>query len=113
MMVWWLALALINTALITTAVLLRQLPQARKKLKRFAIACGTLLALSVCIGVYFGVRAGLTVAGGDAVAPSQKARLLAEAISEAMNWTAFGLFGFLLPTAAAVVLFLAARKRSR
>lgn len=113
MMVWWLVLALINTALITTAIVLRQLPQARKKLKGFAIACGALLALSVSSGLYFGVRAGLTATDGEAVDPSQKARLLAQGISEAMNWTVFGLFGFLLPTAAAFVLFLAAPKRSR
>jgi len=113
MIVWWLALALINTALITTAVVLRQLPRARQKLKGFAVACCTLLSLSVGAGLYFGVRAALTATGAEAVEPSQKARLLGEAISEAMNWTVFGLFGFLLPTAAAIVLFLAAPKRSR
>jgi biopolymer transport protein ExbB len=49
--------------------------------------------------------------GGESVDPSQKARLLAEGISEAMNCTAFGLLVW-LPSLVALILLLKRRPKA-
>jgi len=50
-----------------------------------------LAALAIAFGVIFGVVVGHGAVSGEGIDPSQKARALAEGISEAMNWSAFGL----------------------
>jgi hypothetical protein len=50
-------------------------------------------------------------AGGEPVEPSQKARLLAEAISELMNSIAFAVLLLGVPSVVAFVLYLRARRK--
>jgi biopolymer transport protein ExbB/TolQ len=47
--------------------------------------------LSGLLGTVLGLIESFGAVGGESVDPSQKARILAEGISEAMNCTAFGL----------------------
>jgi biopolymer transport protein ExbB len=50
-----------------------------------------LAMLSGLFGTIVGLIKAFGAVGGESVDPSQKARILAEGISEAMNCTAFGL----------------------
>jgi len=61
-------------------------------------------ALLVVFGVVFGVLTALGAVGGESVDPSNKARLLAEGLSEAMNSTAFGLVVWIPSMIVTVVL---------
>jgi len=67
--------------------------QHRKRLSRLLLACLAVVGIVIVSGL-FGTVVGLVVAfgavGDESVDPSQKARILAEGISEAMNCTAFG-----------------------
>jgi hypothetical protein len=66
------------------------------------------LLLFGCSGTSAGLVKAFTAMGGESVDPSQKARILAEGIAQAMNCTAFGTpFG--VPSA--IVLALLTRKR--
>jgi hypothetical protein len=106
-MVWWIVLVVVNLGMIAAAVVLRRGADARKRLLRLALVLGALMLLSVLAGAGCGVlRASGAV--GAPVDPSQKARLLAEGISEAMNCTAFGVIGFFVPLVAALALGLTA-----
>jgi hypothetical protein len=51
----------------------------------------TALATSGALGTLLGLVRAFGAIGGESVDPSQKARILAEGISEAMNCTAFSL----------------------
>ena len=66
----------------------------RRLLSPLARAVLLLMAASAAFGL-LGTVVGLVKAfgsvGGESIDPSQKARILAEGISEAMNCTAFGL----------------------
>jgi len=67
----------------------------RSSVPRFAYRTSyglvALAALAIAFGVIFGVVVGHGAVSGEGIDPSQKARALAEGISEAMNWSAFGL----------------------
>jgi len=90
---------------------LRRLWRRREELdfgrRTLVLVLGTLVLFGA-----FGTLAGLVKAfgavGGESVDPSQKARVLAEGISEAMNCTAFGI---LLGVPSSVALALLTRKR--
>lgn len=110
MRLWWLAVLALNAGLLACVLRLRRRPRARRSLRRFAIACGSLLLGSLLLGAWLGLRGVLPALDGELSDPAQKARALGEAISEAMNCSAFGLFGLLLPTLAAWVLCLRAGK---
>jgi biopolymer transport protein ExbB len=60
---------------------LREMPAINRRL---AMLCGL-------FGTIIGLIRAFGAVGGESVDPSQKARILAEGISEAMNCTAFGL----------------------
>jgi biopolymer transport protein ExbB/TolQ len=61
------------------------------------------LVLFGALGTLAGLVKAFAAVGGESVDPSQKARILAEGTSEAMNCTAFGiLFG--VPSAIALAL---------
>jgi hypothetical protein len=68
---------------------------------RVAYALAILGAASIAFGVVSGSVSGLSVVSGERIDPSQKARVLAEGISEAMNC---GALGFLLTVIAALWL---------
>lgn len=70
---------------------LEELPRLRSKVGYLALFAN-LAMLSGLLGTILGLIKSFGAVGGESVDPSQKARILAEGISEAMNCTAFGLF---------------------
>src|SRR6266540_89830 len=99
-MIWWVLLLALNVGLLACVLRLRRHPRARLLLGRFVLLCGGLLIASTFVGVGIGLHAGTNSVGGEAIDPSQKARILAETISEAMNCTAFAVFA-IVPSAVA------------
>jgi biopolymer transport protein ExbB/TolQ len=69
---------------------LREMPQISKRTGYLALFAN-LAMLSGLFGTIVGLIKAFGAVGGESVDPSQKARILAEGISEAMNCTAFGL----------------------
>lgn len=64
-----------------------------------AVTVLTWVVIAVCLagglGTALGILKAFGAVGGESVDPSQKARILAEGISEAMSWTALGLLAWL------------------
>lgn len=69
---------------------LREMPAINKRTGYLALF-SNLAMLCGLFGTIIGLIRAFGAVGGEAVDPSQKARILAEGISEAMNCTAFGL----------------------
>jgi biopolymer transport protein ExbB/TolQ len=69
---------------------LREMPKISKR-TGFLAMFSNLAMLSGLFGTIVGLIKAFGAVGGESVVPSQKARILAEGISEAMNCTAFGL----------------------
>ena len=109
---WLIVAGLVDVALVLVALRARQCERPRVRLRQLTLTYLALLFLVVVGGAALGVHAALVVAGSDAVDPSQKARLLAKGISEAMNSSAFGITLLALPTLVAFVLFVKSPKES-
>ena len=69
---------------------LREMPRINKRTGYLALFAN-LAMLSGLFGTIVGLIKAFGAVGGESIDPSQKARILAEGISEAMNCTAFGL----------------------
>lgn len=69
---------------------LRELPKLSAR-TGFLALLANLAMLSGLLGTVSGLISSFGAVSGESVDPSQKARILAEGISEAMNCTAFGL----------------------
>ena len=69
---------------------LREMPRINRRTGYLALFAN-LAMLSGLFGTIVGLIKAFGAVGGESVDPSQKARILAEGISEAMNCTAFGL----------------------
>jgi biopolymer transport protein ExbB/TolQ len=69
---------------------LREIPKIATRTGYLALL-SNLAMLSGLLGTIAGLIKSFGAVGGESVDPSQKARILAEGISEAMNCTAFGL----------------------
>src|SRR5229473_2072169 len=69
---------------------LREIPRIAKNTGYLALLAN-LAMLNGLLGTIAGLIKSFGAVGGESVDPSQKARILAEGISEAMNCTAFGL----------------------
>src|SRR5262252_7217037 len=69
---------------------LREVPKIASRTGYLALL-SNLAMLSGLLGTVSGLIKSFGAVGGESVDPSQKARILAEGISEAMNCTAFGL----------------------
>ncbi len=69
---------------------LREIPRISKRTGYLALLAN-LAMLSGLLGTVSGLITSFGAVSGESVDPSQKARILAEGISEAMNCTAFGL----------------------
>jgi biopolymer transport protein ExbB/TolQ len=69
---------------------LREMPKISQRTGYLALM-SNLAMLSGLFGTIVGLIKAFGAVGGESVDPSQKARILAEGISEAMNCTAFGL----------------------
>jgi hypothetical protein len=69
----------------------------------------TVFLLGLC-GTTIGLIKAFGAVGGESVDPSQKARIMAEGISEAMNFTAFGVLA-LLPVSIGFLIYAAVVRR--
>src|SRR4029434_945677 len=69
---------------------LREMPRINRRTGYLALFAN-LAMLSGLFGTITGLIKACAAVGGESFDPSQKARILAEGISEAMNCTAFGL----------------------
>src|SRR5690242_1729662 len=69
---------------------LREIPKVAKRTGYLALLAN-LAMLSGLLGTVSGLISSFGAVSGESVDPSQKSRILAEGISEAMNCTAFGL----------------------
>jgi len=69
---------------------LREIPKIAKRTGYLALMAN-LAMLTGLLGTVCGLIVSFGAVSGESVAPDQKARILAEGISEAMNCTAFGL----------------------
>jgi len=69
---------------------LKEVPRITKRTGYLALFAN-LAMLSGLFGTIVGLIKAFGAVGGESIDPSQKARILAEGISEAMNCTAFGL----------------------
>lgn len=105
---WIVLIVLINAGLMALAVAARRAVGPRKRLGRLLLACIALLVLSLPGGACFGFLQGRSAVGGEPIDPSQKARILGETISEAMNFSALGFLSFFPPTIVAVALYFRA-----
>jgi biopolymer transport protein ExbB/TolQ len=108
-LITWLALALAGC--VATVWWSVRMWKRSGELKGWMRALAGIVAASAAIGS-LGTLVGLVKAfgatGGESVDPSQKARILAEGISEAMNCTAAGL---LLWLPSVIALTVIARRR--
>jgi biopolymer transport protein ExbB/TolQ len=92
------------------AALRTQARERLRPLKRRAIACAVLTTLGAGLGVLFGLIKAFGAVGGESVDPSQKARILAEGISEAINCVAVGLVTGPLPIAVLIAIVVRTRR---
>lgn len=90
----------------------RKKPGSSSKISvRGFLAGGVVVFLGTnCVGVAAGVLTAVGSARGESIDPSQKARLLAQGISEAMNCSVFGLLGC-LPISLAILGYAFVRAR--
>jgi biopolymer transport protein ExbB/TolQ len=70
-----------------------------------------LAALFGAVGTCLGVMQAFGAVGGERIDPSQKARILAEGIAAAMNWTALGVIVWLPGTLALLLITRAGKER--
>ena len=99
----WLALALVLGAGILTVWLAHRV---WKQPQRSRLAAALIVAPLIVggLGALLGLIKGFGAVAGESVDPSQKARILAEGISEAINSVAFGVLLWLPAVIAAFVL---------
>jgi biopolymer transport protein ExbB/TolQ len=111
MWVLWMWFGLGLGSMLMLAWWFRRLWRRRRELRLRSWILAVVLAavaLTGGLGTLVGLVMAFGAVGGESIDPSQKARMLAEGISEAMNCTAFGaLFG--VPSA--IVLAFLTRKR--
>ena len=99
-----------------TAWLVRRVWKERSRLSlavKVAAALTVSAALLATFGVVFGVLTALGPMGRESIDPSQKARMLAEGISEAMNCCALGTLVWTPSMIAAVVLLRRGQQPTR
>jgi hypothetical protein len=97
------AIVLLWAALRTRAV------ERLQPLQRRAVVCAVVATFGAGLGALFGLVAAFRAVGGESVDPSQRARILGEGVSEAINCVAVGLLTGPLPIA--VLIAIAVRTR--
>lgn len=105
-MLWPILIVAINFGLIAGAVWLRRGARPRNMLGRLVLVLAVLLFGSTAMSIGIGATAGMTAIGGEMIEPSQKARIMAETVSEAINCAAFSVLTLLPPTIVTLILFL-------
>ncbi len=105
---WWVLIGLTSFGFVAASIVARWSSQPRKTLRRVLLLSLLCLFLAPATGIALGAFKASVAVGGEAVDPSQKARLLGEGIAEAMNFTALGVLGFFVPSMVALVMFVRA-----
>jgi biopolymer transport protein ExbB len=112
LLVTWLILSLVGA--VATACWSRRLLRRRQELavrtRIIAVVVAT-SAIFAMLGALIGLVKAFGAVGGENVDPSQKARILAEGISEAMNCTALGVVVW-VPSVIALI-FVTRRRGNR
>ena len=106
----WLVVSVVGT--VATAWWARRLWRRRTEMAdRAKIIAAVVVASALfgAVGTLVGLVKAFGAVGGESVDPSQQARVLAEGISGAMNWTAFGVIVW-VPSV--IALAFATRKRA-
>lgn len=80
---------------------------------KLAASVAVAAAMSGALGTLLGAIKAFGAVGGESVDPSQRALILAEGISEAMNWIAFSLVVWSLSIVVTVLLVVRAAKKDR
>jgi hypothetical protein len=111
-MLGWVLVVALNAALTAIVVRAAGRPAPSRALRRAMLGSVVLLVLGVAAGVIWGLGRSFAAVSDASVEPSQKARILAEGISETMNCAAFGFVVLFLPTLLAIVLYLRSRKEA-
>jgi biopolymer transport protein ExbB/TolQ len=111
--VWPICFLIVLAGIVVAFRLWRARPANKviRKVTAIYVAATTLTMVLTFIAVLVGVLKAFGAASGEADDPSQRARALAEGISEAMNCTAFGTL-VALPLAIFVLVY-AWRERTR
>jgi hypothetical protein len=107
---WTLALLIVNGLAIAGALLARKNAREGFRLARLALVCATLLVATSVVLAGIGVHRASVAASAGAIDPTEKARILAEGISEAMNCAAFAVLALLVPGVVSFVLYRRATK---
>jgi hypothetical protein len=108
----WFAAALLPNGLALALLLAQRGASAEQllRLQRRALICLVIAVLVTGAGVAFAVREVYRATHGDSVEPSQRASVLAQGISEAMNFIALGVVTTPLPFLAYMVVLLRRRR---
>lgn len=109
-MVWWLIIVVANVGGIAALLRARRKGAPRSVFRRFAFVGAALVAGCGGLSVVSLIRV-LNVVQPVGVGPSQKARILAEGISECLNCLATGVMAFAVPTLLALVLLFRTPKK--
>ena len=111
----WFLLVWLLLVLVASALTVRLLYVVWRSRKSGSIATKLLAAVVAATAIFggggtlIGLLKSFAAVGGENVDPSQKVRILAEGISEAISCTAFGLVTWLPP----VIALLLVRNKSR
>jgi len=113
---WFLLVLLfglaVNVAAVDAAVKMWRPRRKTNNAQRRSVILGAFVALftlGLC-GTTVGVIKAFGAVGGESIDPSQKARILAEGISEAMNLTALGAL-LPLPVSIGILIYAAVVRR--
>jgi biopolymer transport protein ExbB len=100
------ALALAIAPLLSTVWLCRRILRQGPTSKAVSVFLRVVIVFSLvgALGTTLGMIKVFQAVGGESVDPSQKARVLAEGMSEAMSWTAFSALVWVPSTIALVVI---------
>lgn len=93
-----------------TTFLLKK-PSTKTQKVLVAMLCGT--AAFGCLGTLFSAARVFGAIGGESVEPSQRARILAEGISEAMNFGVLAVGVWILVAAAYLIVLATGRKQPK
>ena len=110
---WFVAFALVPNVLalvLLTLGLKASEPDSLASLRKRALLCLVVTGVAGGLGLMLGLIQAFGAVGGESVDPSQKARILAEGISESMNSIAFSMLALPLPLVTFVVILLRAKR---
>ena len=101
--VFFVAIALVISVALWVRWIWMRYQASHRSLIAWMLTTAVLFALGIC-GMLMGLIKAFGAVGGESIDPSQKARILAEGISEGMNCSVLGLLPLLVMPVVLVVL---------